>query len=237
MAWLLACSACENAENKRCSTEYEAAQRRVLEVEAKSLQSVDDSLKAVQAAMDACRVVNRNGEVDQLVRAKNELVAQRGVLERRARRRVRKEPTTEELARLVREGDPSCPRGQAYRHGDSKEIRCTGKQLIEMSLVEAKAHFEEREYRVRTPAPTTLEAEHGAERFTLAYSSPTAKQPSCVVLVPAPGIPWKEALSRASGAKPSRLENPGTLRVGDTTLPFVVDEARVIVRIGDCPSG
>lgn len=235
MAGATVALACESAETKRCLAAYEAAQGRVAKVEAKSKPSVSESLDAVEAALTACRTANRQGEVDQLTRARNELSAQVGALDRRARRKSSK-PSPEELARLQKEGDPSCPRGQAYRvKGALQEIRCTGPHLVEMKLEQVRAHFEEQDYRVRAPSSTTLEVERGAERYTFYYGAGPSAPPRCVVLVPAPGLPWAEALARATGANPSRLKNPGTVRVGQGVLPFRVDEQKVIVRVGDCP--
>lgn len=227
---------CDDAQTKSCLSAYESAQGRILEVEAKSPESVSASLQAVEGALQACRAANRHQEVDQLIQARNELSAQKNVLERRARRKSKKEPTQEELAALERDGDPNCPRGQAYKQGGSKEIRCTGPHLIEMNLAQAKSYFEDGNFRVRSPSETTLEAEHGAERYTFIYGKAgTATPPSCVVLVPPPGVPWAEALARASGANPSRLKPTGLLSLSGGNLPYTVDEEKVIIRVGDCP--
>jgi hypothetical protein len=227
-------SGCDSPETKRCLAAYESAQARVLKVDPKSKASVGESLAAVESALAGCRTANRHTEVDQLIKAKNELAAQSELLERRARRKRAKVPTPEELRRLEREGDPSCPRGQAYRVEGSKDIRCTGPVLVEMTLPQAKAHFEELDYKIRTPAPTTLAVEHGAERYDFTYSRAEGP-PSCVVLTPAPGLPWQEAVARATGANPGRLKNPGSLNTTRGPLVFTVDEAKVIIRLGECP--
>lgn len=226
---------CESAQGKACLAGYAAAQTEVLEVDAKSSDSVGTSLQTVETALQACRAAGRHEEVEQLIKARNELSAQLGLLDRRAKRRLRKEPSPAEVAELEKRGDPNCPKGQAYRHKDSKEIRCTGRQLVELGFNKAKDYFEEQGYRVRSPSPTTLEAEHGAERYQFIYSSPASSDPAtCVVLVPAPGVPWEEALARAAGANPRRLKDR-TVRIGSDQVPYTVDDKNVILRIGNCP--
>ena len=229
---------CESAETKACLASYAAAQERVTKVEAKSKASVESSLTAVEAALATCKQAQRHGEVDQLVSAKNQLAAQVGALDRRAARKARRPPSAEELKRLEKEGDPNCPKGQAYRPDGGKEIRCTGPQLAEMTANAAAKYFEELGFRVKRPVSSRVEAEHGAERTTLVYADPPGDSaPRCIQLVPAPDIPWLEALTRATGANPSKLKTPtGKLKLAQGELPYVVDEKNNTIKIGDCPS-
>ncbi len=228
---------CESAETKACLTSYAAAQEKVTAVDAKSKPSVEASLGAVEAALATCKQAQRHGEVDQLISAKNQLVAQVGALDRRAKRKARKAPSAEELKRLEKEGDPSCPKGQAYRPEGSKEIRCIGPQLAEMSAGVAARYFEELGFRVTRPAPSRVEAEHGAERTTLVYAAPPGDSaPRCIELVPAPDIPWLEALTRATGVNPSKLKSTtGKVKLTQGELSYVVDEKNNSIQLGDCP--
>jgi hypothetical protein len=236
---LLVCGAllgCESAETKACLTSYAAAQEKVTAVDAKSKPSVEASLTGVEAALAACKQAQRHDEVDQLISAKNQLVAQVGALDRRAKRKARKAPSAEELKRLEKAGDPSCPKGQAYRPEGAKEIRCTGPQLAEMSASVAARYFEELGFRVKRPAPSRVEAEHGAERTTLVYADPPGDSaPRCIELVPAPDIPWLEALTRATGANPSKIKGTtGKVKLTQGELGYVVDEKNNSITLGDC---
>jgi hypothetical protein len=47
-------------------------------------------------------------------------------------------------------------------------------------------------------------------------------------------MPWKEALARATGKHPEKLEQQGTLELLQGTLPYTVDEKNVVIRIGAC---
>jgi hypothetical protein len=58
-----------------------------------------------------------------------------------------------------------------------------------------------------------------------------------VVLVPAPDIPWLEALTRATGANPARVKgSSGNVRLAQGELPYAVDEKNSVIRIGSCPT-
>jgi hypothetical protein len=228
---------CESSETKGCLAAYARAQELVKAIDAKSKDSVHECLAGVELALASCRKAQRHGEVDQLVPVKNQLVAQRGALERRAARGNRKLPSAEELQRLEKEGDPTCPRGQAYRPEGAKEIRCTGPQLAEMTSRQAASYFEELGQRIQRPAPTRLVAERGAERTTFIYPSAAADaRPDCVIVVPAPDIPWLEALTRTTGANPARVKTPtGNVRLAQGELPYAVDEKNNVIRVGNCP--
>ena len=203
---------CESAATRVCSTEYAASQQKVIQVDAKSADSVRASLEAVKTALAACKSANRNTEVDNLVKARNELGAQLEALERRAKRKPRRDLSPDELARLVKEGDPSCPKGQTFHLERTKEVKCTGPQLVEMQRDDVKRYYEERGYRVKDAAPNGVTIERGAEKYTFTYPSAAASdRPSCVVLVPPHGMPWQEALARATGKHPDKLEPKGSI--------------------------
>jgi hypothetical protein len=227
---------CESAATRVCSQEYAASQQKVLQVDSKSTDSVRSSLEAVKTALAACKSANRSTEVDNLVKARNELGAQLEVLERRASRKPRRELLPDELARLEKEGDPSCPKGQTFRLENKKEVKCTGPQLVEMPRADVKRYYEERGYRVKDTPPNGVTIERGAEKYTFTYpSADSAVGPSCVVLVPPHGMPWQEALSRATGKHPDKLEPKGSVSVPKGELPYAVDEKNVVLRIGACP--
>ncbi len=230
--------ACESAASRACSTEYSAAQQKVLQVDKKSDESVRSSLDAVQAALAACRAAHRNDAVDNLVQARNELSAQRDALERRAKRKPARELSPDEIARLEKEGDPACPKGQTYHLENKKPIKCTGPQLVELPREDVKRYFDERGYRTKDVPPNGVRVERGAEQYSFTYPSAAASdRPSCIVLVPPQGMPWKEALARATGKHPEKLEQKGSVEAMQGSLPYTVDEKNVVVRIGSCPSG
>jgi hypothetical protein len=227
---------CESAAARTCSSEYAAAQQKVLKVDAKSKDSVADSLVAVKSALAACRAAQRNDEVDHLVKAKNELGAQLDALDRRSKRKPRRELSPEEMTELEKSGDPSCPKGQSYQLDKKrKEVKCTGPQLVEMPRDDLKRYYEERGYRVNDVPPNDVRIERGAEQYSYTYPSAAASdRPKCAKLVPPHGMPWKEALARATGKHPEKLEQKGTLELTQGSLPYEVDEKNVVIRIGVC---
>ena len=216
-----------------------SAQEVVKSVDAKDKASVEKSLIAVDMALTACQEAGRNTERDELIQAKNELKAHLDSLERRANRPPPKKRTPEELAGLAANGDPECPKGQAYKDPDSKkEIKCTGALPVDMNFSKAEVYFKHRGFKVTAQdSPPTLRAEYGAELFVFTYGAPKDENPpKCLVLYPAPDVPWQEATSRATGTPPSKLKKGGVVRTehGDMSLAVDEGENKLIVRIGDC---
>jgi hypothetical protein len=226
---------CESAATRTCSNEYAASQQKVLKVDPKAAESVRSSLEAVKAALAACRAAERHQEVDHLVKARNELGAQLQVLERRSQRKPKRELSADDIARLEKEGDPACPKGQSYNLESKKQVKCKGPQIVEMPREDLKHYHEERGYRVKDVPPNVVKIERGAEQYTFTYPSAAATdRPSCAVIVPPQGMPWKEAIARFTGKHPEKLEPKGTITALQGELSYEVDEKNVVVRIGAC---
>ncbi len=231
---------CQSEESKRCSAEYESSQKVVLKTEGSSLASVDESLAAVSSALDACVAAKRQGEVDNLIKAKAQFQAQHDALVKRAGRTKRAPLSADELARYEKSGDPSCPKGQAYETGpDKKQIKCSGPQVVELGWEAAKKYFDSRGYKVSaTDAPPTLKAEYGSELFTFTYGVKNdTKPPVCLAVVGAPSVPWQEVTTRASGVHPEKLERDKPIQVSGRKLSLSVggDATQAVVNLGDCP--
>lgn len=228
---------CQSADTRKCHELMASAQGIVNGVDGKNLSSVETSLGAVELALAACDKAGRTGEHDELTRAKNQLSAQADYLKKKASQPSQKKQTPDELASLVKNGDPDCPKGQAYRPKDAnQEVHCTGAQVVDFSLAHAESYFGARGYKItKTDAPKTLKAEYGGELIVFTYdvSEDAAK---CVTLYPPPGMSWQESTSRATGVQPARLKASGTVRTSRGELPLQVEDSEkaVIVRIGNC---
>jgi hypothetical protein len=237
LAALLA-SACKSPEAKACVDQFASAQAVVMKVEAEDLASVVGSVAAVEEALGTCKAAGRNGEVEELGKAHAQLAAHRDRLLRRAEMMAeRTELSPEELATLVKSGDPQCPRGQAYLHRKSgKHITCVGPQPVDMSRARAEEYFKVRRYKLSAGAsPSELRVEYGAELVVFAYADPT-QAPRCVTLYPPPDQSWQEATARLTGVAPARLKPNQPIRRPSGPLPFALEESaeKIVARIGDC---
>jgi hypothetical protein len=226
-------------EVRRCHELMSSAQEVVKAVDAKDTASVQKSLVAVDMALAACTEAKRNTEVAELQQAKNELRVHLDSLERRANRPAAKKRTAEEIAALVTNGDPECPKGQYYKDKDSKkEIKCTGLLPVDMSWPKAETYFKHRGFKVTTTdSPPVLKAEYGAELFVFTYAAPKDEGAAkCLALYPAPEITWEEATSRATGTPPNKLKKGGTVKTDHGEVPIRVDEgeSKLIVKLGEC---
>jgi hypothetical protein len=105
-----------------------------------------------------------------------------------------------------------------------------------MPLDSIKAYFGARNYKLTvTDSPPRVRAEFGAELFVFTFDQP-ASGAKCLELYPAPNIPWREAVGRATGARLERLKNGGTVSAkrGDLTLNVEDSEKKQLAKIGDC---
>jgi hypothetical protein len=237
---------CKSPESQLCSERYESSQKVVLGIDGSSLESVAESLAAVDGALEACKTAGRGGEVKELEKARRQIKAQHEALEARALKAKRPQLTDAELADLEKNGDPTCPQGQGYEHHQNKKlIKCTGPQLVQMPWPQARKYFESRGYKqVTTDLPaavgggSVLRMEYGSEAFTFHYpkAEDASAVPRCLVVQSAPGAAWQEVVARATGAHPARLEPGEPVRVGGRSLPVATEERdrQVTARLGDC---
>ena len=212
------------------------AQGIVNKVDSKSQASVEESLAAVESARAACEAAKRTTETDELTKAKNELQAHLDYLKRKSGEPPKPKISPDQLADLVKKGDPGCPKGQAYRPSPKQEVRCTGPQIADMSWAAAEAYYKNRGYKM-TSTPPTLKVEYGAEMLVFTYTQANDdKAPKCLTFYPPPGIPAMEATARVTGVQMRKLENAKTVKTEHGEVPLRVDssDTKLIIYVGDC---
>ena len=215
-----------------------SAQLVVQKLDPKSETSLNASLAAVEEARATCERAKLGAEREQLQSAKNQLTAQLNLLAARAKRKKLAAPTPEELARLAKEGDPSCPKGQAYKpRGSVKEVRCTGPQLIAMSSAALHEYYEERRFKLTLrEQPRELRAELGSELFVFAFDGPGDQPPRCVTAYAPPGISWQELTAKLTGVAPEKLSLDAPVRTerGELQLRVEHPNDQPKVHLGAC---
>jgi hypothetical protein len=215
-----------------------SAQTIVAQVDSKSLPSLQQSLAAVTEAHAACEKAKLGTEREQLLKAKHELSAQVDLLEKRANRKKLQAPSADELARLVKSGDPTCPKGQAYKpQGSKDEVRCTGPQIADMNADSVKAYFSDRHFKLTSQdSPAEVRAELGSELYVFSYDQLTDAAPRCVTAYAAPGLSWQELTARLTGSAPEKLKLGAPVKSGRGELKLLVEHAtdKPTVRLGNC---
>jgi hypothetical protein len=223
-------------ESSLCRSERDRAQEIVKALDSKSTESLGNAVRALSSAITACEKASMGAEREKLVQAKNEIAAHLSLLEKRAKRK--KAATPEELRRLEREGDPTCPKGQGYKQAGSKEIKCTGPQLVDLGMGAAEQYFSSRNYKLtKTDTPPRLRAEQGAEVYVFTYDKPNdTTGPKCLELYPIPGVPLPEAVGRATGARLEKLKSGGSVKAARGELALFFEEAnqKLVAKIGSC---
>ena len=214
-----------------------SAQNAVNAVQSTSVETLNASIGAIQAAEAACLRAGRKSETKELKQARERLLAHLQMLEERNERKRREMLTPAQLETLAREGDPNCPKGQAYRDkATAKEFKCVGPQPVEMNWEQARRYFSTRKFRVvRGADEASLILESGAERYDFLYRQKMSDVPPyCVVIYSKPGVSWQEAVARNTGVPPERLKDGGVVATAQGKLPLRIDEKNQIARLGDC---
>jgi len=225
-------------EAKLCHERMTAAQAIVNEVDSKSMSSVEHSLAAVTDAHAACEKAKLGTEREQLLKAKHELSAQLELLKQREQRHKVKAPSAEELAQLVKNGDPTCPKGQAYKpKGGTAEVRCTGPQIADMNAAALKEYYADRRFKiVSQDSPAELRAESGAEKYVFSFGQLGDPAPRCITAYAPSGISWQEIVSRLTGMAPEKLKLDQPVRSGRGALTLKVEHEtdQPTIHLGDC---
>lgn len=242
--WMLAvgcvalASACDR-EASLCRERMASAQAIVSAVDPKSEASVQASVTAVEEARLSCERAKLGAERELLQNAKNQLTAQLGLLETRAKRKRVTAPTAEDLERLAKQGDPGCPKGQAYKpRNGPKEIRCTGPQIVDMGSEALEAYFGERRFKVtKREQPPELRAELGSELYVFAFEQLGERAPRCVTAYAPPSVSWQELTAKLTGVAPEKLVLDGpVVRSSRGELPLRVEHPndQPTVHLGSC---
>jgi hypothetical protein len=236
---LAALAGCKDAQ--KCRSDLATAQEVVSSVDSKSIESLTRAVTALDTAIAQCDKAGLGPERSKLVEAKNQIGAHRALLERKAAQKKRAAPSADELDQLVKDGDPSCPKGQGYKLGAAaKEIRCTGAQLVDMGMEAVKEYFSSRRFKVQvTDNPPRLRAEFGAELYVFTFDKPNdTGGAKCLLLYPAPGVRWQEAVARATGMPLDRVKPGKSVKAARGELLIGAEDTaqKQTAKLGDCGS-
>jgi hypothetical protein len=227
-------TACESADAKRCRAEYLGTHAMVPGIDVDDFESVDRGLAAVESTTKVCTAAGLREELEQLEKVKNQLESHRDYLHTHGKPR---QLAPGELEKLLADGDPNCPKGQAYKpKGSDKEVRCSGPKLADMNWSQAKAFYQGRGFKMSEQA-SVLRAEYGSESYSYHYAAANdAKPANCIEVFAAPGISWQESVSRLTGTPPHRLAEGKPVKTsrGELPLSHTKDETQAIYKLGSC---
>lgn len=113
---------CQSPEVKACHTAMTTSQGALLSVDKESRASVESVLAEVEKARDACKSAGLKSETKSTEDAVRSLRTLLEVQQERAKRAQVKPLSPEEQAELIKKGDPSCPRGEAYQLGEPSKL-------------------------------------------------------------------------------------------------------------------
>lgn len=227
--------ACESEDVKSCRDKYLQAHSLINGPDTKNVENVESALDAVDAALPLCKKANMHKEVAVLEKTQRTLQSNASSLRAQA---SRKEFTPEELEKAVKDGDPSCPKGQSYSYKKTgKVVKCTGPQLVSFTRSQAEEYFKNRGFRIKGEG-TVLDAEFGPESYHYEFSGPDANaKTQCLKVLATPGMSWEESVSRVAGVNPALLKKGATVRAEDGSkwpLAHIENEKQTAYTLGKC---
>jgi hypothetical protein len=240
MGFVLLCAAlgqagCESADTKACQDNYLKTHALISGMDSKAIEGVEPVLEAVEQTIALCQKANSQKELAELEKARKTLQSSADHLRQNG---SRKELTPEELEKLLKDGDPNCPKGQSYNYRKTgKQVRCTGPQVVAFSRGQAEEYFKNRGFRLKLDG-AHLEAAFGPESYQYEFTgSEDSAKTRCLKVSAALGIPWEESVARVTGAHPAQLKKGKEVRAQDGSkwpLTHTDNEKQAVYTLGKC---
>lgn len=229
---------CESEDAKACRDSYMKTHALLAGLEAKESKELGDVqpvLEAVESTIPLCKKANLHKEVAELEKVQRTLQSNANQLRNYM---PRKELSPEELDKLVKDGDPNCPKGQAYFYRKTgKQVKCIGPQVVSFTRGQAEEYYKNRGFKLKVEG-TTLDAEFGPESYHYEFSGADANAKSlCLKVMAMPGMSWEESVSRVTGANPALLKKGATVRAEDGSkwpLTHIDNDKQPAYTLGKC---
>lgn len=230
---------CKNEAVLACHAEMETSQKILLAMDKQDLLAVKGALASIEGALKTCTAAKRRDEVADLEEAERNVKAHVAALEQRQARPEKAPRTPEEIETLKKQGDPKCPKGQAYElKADKALIKCTGPTLLDMNYAQVSEYFVSRGFAVATKdGGQMLRAEYGADLFVYRFGEDKGgSKASCLSTSAIPGAPWQEVAARVSGVQPSQIQagRPLPTQPSPTPLRLEGEGADKVLHFGAC---
>lgn len=237
---LLPLFGCNSEATRKCQQQFQSAQV-IVQNQSSVPAGLDASIAAVDVALSACRLAERDKEVEQLQLARSSLAAHLESVKQHPSRPKRAALNPSEISELVKRGDPQCPKGMAYNvEGSDQQVKCTGLVPMLMNWGRARDYYSKLGFHVTTTdGPSTIRAERGSELYILTFDKPDDTQPPrCLKIYPEPNVPWQEAVGRVTGVPLIKLRQGSPVPMPSGNVPLRIDEGKdkLIVYLGHCDS-
>jgi len=184
----LGLAGCESADTKACYDNYLKTHALIGGMDSKAIESVESTLEAVEQTIALCQKAKSQKELAELEKARKTLQSSADNLRQNG---SRKELTPEELEKLLKEGDPNCPKGQSYNYRKTgKQVRCTGPQVVAFSRGQAQEYFKNPGLRLKVDG-AHREATFGPESYQYHLTGPEEPPKARLPEVPASPAPHR----------------------------------------------
>lgn len=220
---------CKSQAEKECDKLVKQSEVSLLSMNPTDEASVTATLGELKEALSACRAA-KSPEVSEIEEGLKNVEHHLRRLESGEVKPPPPPPGAEELSDLEKNGDPGCPRGQAYQHPIlKKQILCKGPLMIEHNYEQVVEYFQKHRVEAAKKDAMLRGAQAGVA-YTFKFDQVESKQgPLCLTLDAPKEKKPEELIAFATNVPIAKI---------DVTKPtLLVDDQEVAVKVTTGESG
>jgi hypothetical protein len=227
---------CKSEADKACEQLVKSTEVSLLSMNPTNQASVRSTLSDLQKTLVACEAV-KSKEVPEIQTAIANVQRHLARVEKGEIKPPPPPPGADSLARLEKEGDPDCPKGQGYQHPVlQKYIKCKGPVMVERSYDEVKSYFAKHRIAAASKG-AMLRGEQAGVTYTFTFDQVGSKSaPICLSLEAPQDQKTNELIAFATNIEPAKIDPTKPIALRQGTIPVDVKRQGTlqIITLGDC---
>lgn len=227
---------CKSEADKACEQLVKSTEVSLLSMNPTNQTSVASTLSDLNRTLAACEAV-KSKQVPEIKTAIANVERHLTRVEKGEIKPPPPSPGVDELARLEKEGDADCPKGQGYQHPVlHKYIKCKGPVMVERSYDEVKSYFAKHRIAAATKG-AMVRGEQAGVTYTFTFDQVGSQAaPTCLVLEAPQERKTNELIAFATNIDPAKVDATQPIPWRNSSIPVDVKQqgALQIITLGDC---
>lgn len=232
---------CQTEEAKECAAGVERAGAKLGATDPNDRGQLEGLIGELEGTRKICEKARRTTELADIDTA---LTNVRELLSRHEEREKKEEKpgerSEEEWAKVQKEGDPLCPRGQSYPRPaqPTTRIECTGPSVLEANWEQTLQQFTRMGFQMMQK-PSALRAVKGPLAITLDFEKTgSSRAATCVTVNVPPGQDWQPVVASLTSVPPTQLKKDEPIVTKKGPVEFKVKEvdSAFELELGECPA-
>ena len=227
---------CKSEGEKACEQLVKATEVTLLSMNPTNQASVAGTLSELKKTLLACEAV-KSKEVPEIKAAIANVERHLARVEKGEVKAPPPPPGLDDLARLEKDGDPDCPKGQGYQHPVLKKyIRCKGPVMVERSYAEVKAYFA-KHHIPGAAKDAMLRGEQAGVIYTFTFDQAgSTSAPVCLRIEAPKDKKANELIAFATNIDPAKIDPTQPVSFRQEKIPVDVKQQGTlqVITLGDC---